>query len=97
MEGRVRAALSDGSAGSADEFQIVHFPYVFTADIARVTLLYNVFLTFSWTSLLKYLLLRAFLAGNPPKKLSKLGVLDERSMKTSTNIAPECHPSHQVL
>ena len=38
-------------------------------------------LTCSWTSLLKHLLLRAFLAGNLPKKLSKLGVLDERGMK----------------
>jgi len=41
----------------------------------------DVFCTFSWTSQLKHLVLRAFLAGNPPKKLSKLGVLDERGMK----------------
>ena len=41
----------------------------------------DVFLTFSWTSLLKHILLRTFLAGNPPKRLSKVGVLDERSME----------------
>ena len=42
-------------------------------------------LTFSYPSQLKHLLLRAFLAGNLPKKLSKLGVLDERGMKKSKN------------
>ena len=40
---------------------------------AKVVLSRDVFLTFSWTSLLKHTLLRAFLAGNPPKKLSKVG------------------------
>jgi len=42
-------------------------------------------LTFSYPSQLKHLLLRAFLAGNLPKKLSKLGVLDERGMKKTKN------------
>ncbi len=47
----------------------------------------GVFFTFSWTSQLKRLVLRAFLAGNLPDKLSKLGVLDERGMKkTKTNM-----------
>ncbi len=36
----------------------------------------DILATFSWTSQLKHTLLRAFLAGNPPKKLSKVGVLD---------------------
>ncbi len=40
----------------------------------------DVFLTCSWTSPLKHLLLRAFLAGIPPTKLPKVGVLDERFM-----------------
>ncbi len=55
------------------------------------------FFLFSWTSLLKHLVLKAFLAGNLPNKLSKLGVLDERSMKRrkiKTRIASECQPSH---
>ena len=43
------------------------------------------------------LLLRAFLAGHPPKKLSKVGVLDEGSTKKSKNITPESHLSHQAL
>ncbi len=47
------------------------------------------FVIFSWMSQLKHLVLRAFLAGNLPKKLSKLGDLDERGMKKSKNIAPE--------
>ena len=41
------------------------------------------FLTFWYPSQLKHLVLRAFLAGNLPKKLSKVGVLDERGMKKS--------------
>jgi hypothetical protein len=41
----------------------------------------DVFLTFWYPSQLKHLLLTAFLAGNLPKKLSKVGVLDERGMK----------------
>ena len=41
------------------------------------------FCTFSYSSQLKHLVLRACLAGNLPKKLSKLGVLDERGMKKS--------------
>ncbi len=45
----------------------------------------DVFLTFSYPSQLKHLVLRAFLAGNLPKKLSKLGVLDERGMNKSKN------------
>ncbi len=46
----VRAAVDDtasaGSAGSGDEFQIVNFPSVFTAEVNRVTLRCNVFLLF---------------------------------------------------
>ncbi len=37
----------------------------------------DVLLTFSHPSQLKHIVLRAFLVGNLPKKLSKLGVLDE--------------------
>ncbi len=40
-------------------------------------MLFDFFIDFQ----LKHLVLRAFLAGNLPKKLSKLGVLDERGMK----------------
>ncbi len=55
----------------------------------------DVFLTCSWISQLKHLVLRAFLAGNLTKKLSKLDVLNERGMKKSNkSIALECHPSH---
>ena len=36
----------------------------------------DVFVTFSWMSQLKHPVLRAFLAGNLPTMLSKLGVLD---------------------
>ncbi len=50
---------------------------------SSVELSCDVFLTFSWISQLKHLLLRAFLAGDLPKKLSKVGVLDERSMNKS--------------
>ena len=39
------------------------------------------FLTFWYPSQLKHLVLRAFLAGHLPKKLSQIGVLDERGMK----------------
>ncbi len=48
------------------------------------------FFTFSYPSQLKHLVLRAFLAGNLPKKFSKPGVLDERGMtKYKKSIAPE--------
>ena len=43
-------------------------------------------MTFSWTSLLKRLVLKAFLAGNLPKKLSNVGVLDERSTKSKKTL-----------
>ncbi len=89
-EGRLRAAGryivlrgSGGSAGSADEFQIVHFIYVFTAKIARTSLRCNVFSTFSYPSHLKHLLLRAFLEDGLPERLSKVGVLAERGIKKS--------------
>ena len=49
--------------------------------MTRVTLRCNVFLTFSWTSNLKHLLLRAFLEDVLLEMLSKVGVLAERSMK----------------
>ncbi len=53
----------------------------------------DVFLIFSWMSQLKHIVLRQFLAGNLPKQLSKLGVLDERGMKKSkqhcTGVSPE--------
>ncbi len=41
------------------------------------------FFTFSGTSQLKHLLLRAFLESNFPEMLSKVGVLDERGTKKS--------------
>ncbi len=90
-EGRLRAAgryiVSGGSGGSgglpgsADEFQIAHFIYVFTAKIARTSLRCNVFLTFSYPSHLKHLVLRAFLEDGLPEMLSKLCVLAERGIK----------------
>ena len=96
MEGGVRAALldttsgrsagsgrSDGSGGSADEFQIVQIIFVFTAKVARTSLRCNDFLTFSYPAHLKHLVLRAFLEDCLPEMLSKLGVLAETSMKKS--------------
>jgi len=90
-EGRLRAAgryiVSGGSGGSgglpgsADEFQIGHFICVFTAKIARTSLRCNVFLTFSYPSHLKHLVLRAFLEDGLPEMLSKLCVLAERGIK----------------
>ena len=89
-EGRLRAAgryivlpESGESAGSGDEFQITHFIYVFTAKVARTSLRCNVFLTFSYPSHLKHLLLRAFLEDCLPERLSKVGVLAERGIKKS--------------
>ena len=92
-EGRLRAAGhyivlpesvgSGESAGSADEFQITHFIYVFTAKIARTSLRCNVFGTFSYPSHLKHLVLRAFWEDCLPEMLSKLGVLAERGIKKS--------------
>ncbi len=41
-------------------------------------------MTLAYPSQLKHLLLRAFLASNLPKKISKVGVLDERGMNKST-------------
>ena len=53
------------------------------------------FLTFWYPSQLKGLVLRAFLAGHIPKKLSKLGVVDEKGMKKSEkNITPEWGPKY---
>ena len=75
-----------GSAGSADEFQIVYFPYVFTAKMARLTLRCNVFFTCSYPSHLKHLVLRAVLEDGLPEMLSKLGALAERGIKKSKNI-----------
>ena len=65
----------------------------FTAKVTRLTLRWNVLFTFSGTSQLKHLVLRAVLAGNLSKKLSKLGVLDERGIQKSkkhcTGVSPE--------
>ena len=75
-----------GSVGSVDEFQIVQIICVFTAKVTRVTLRCNVFLTCSYPSHVKHLVLRVFLEDCLPEKLSKLGVLAERDMKKSKNI-----------
>ena len=56
-----------------------------------VSLRCNVFLTFSYPSHLKHLVLRAFLEDGLPEMLSKLGVLAERGVKKSNKhhaIAP---------
>ena len=83
----VRVAADDtrlvgaGAAAAAGAvFQIVHV-VVLQYLVTRVTLRCNAFLTFSWTSHLKHLLLRAFLEECLPEMLSKVGVLAERSMK----------------
>ncbi len=69
------------------QFQITHFINVFTAKNARTSLRCNVFLTFSYPSHLKHLLLRAFLEDGLPERLSKVGVLAERGIKKSkTNL-----------
>ena len=64
------------------------FSLCFHSHYFRDLALYEVFLQselflfdFLIPSQLKHLVVRAFLAGNLPKKLSKLGVLDERGMK----------------
>ena len=57
---------------------------VFTAKVTWATLRCNVFLTFSYPSHLKHLVLRAFWEDCLPEMLSKLGVLAERGMKKST-------------
>ena len=61
----------------------MHFPHVFTAKMALLTLQCNVFFTFSYPSHVKHLLLRAFLEDCLPERLSKVGVLAERGMKKS--------------
>ncbi len=69
------------------------FSSCFHSQYVRNLALYTVFLqsvlsrdfffTFWYPSQLKHTVLRAFLAGHLLKKLSKLGVLDERGMKKS--------------
>ncbi len=54
-----------------------------TAKVARTSLRCNVFLTFSYPSHLKHLLLRVFLEDGLPKSLSKVGGLAERGIKKS--------------
>ena len=66
-----------------DEFQIAHVIRVFTAKVARTSLLCDVFLTFSHPSHLKHLLLRVLLEDCLPERLSKVGVLAERGIKKS--------------
>ena len=51
--------------------------------MTRTSLRCDVFLTFSYPSHLKHLLLRAFLESCFPEMLSKVGVLAERGMKKS--------------
>ena len=79
--------------GSADEFKIAHVRCVLQYLATRMTLPCNVCLTFSYPSLLKPILLRAFLESNFPEMLSKVGVLDGRGMKKSkkhcTGASPE--------
>ncbi len=90
---------SAGSAGSGGEFQIVQKPCVFTAKVTRVTLRCNVFLTFSYPSHLKDLVLRAFLEDGLPEMLSKLGDLAERGIKKSKKhhaIAPIAETPRKV-
>ena len=63
----------------------------FTAKVTRVTLRCDVFfITFSYHSHLKHLVLRAFLEDCLPEMLSKLGVWAERGMKVKKTwaIAP---------
>ena len=83
--GRCRAAvrgpdpLDPGESG--DVIIFARFRYVLQYLVTRVTLRCNVFLTFSYPSHLKHLLLRAFLESCFPEMLSKVGVLAERSLK----------------
>ena len=79
------------------------FSLCFHSQYFRDPTLYHVFFAIgaiAWCfsyflipSQLKHLVLRAFLAGNLPKKLSNLDVLDERGMKKSkehcTGLPPE--------
>ena len=58
---------------------------------------HDVFLTFSWTSQLKHLLLRAILASNLPKKLSKVCVLAERPKKKSTKTVYRSVTFHKII
>ena len=74
---------SGRSGRSADEFQIAYFRHVLQDLVTRTSLRCDVFLTFSYPSHLKHLLLRAFLESCFPEMLSKVGVLDGRGMKKS--------------
>ena len=53
-------------------------------------------LTFLWTSQLKHALLRAFLAGSLPKRLSKVGVLAGRSKKKSKKTLHRSVTFHKI-
>ncbi len=86
-----------GSAGTADEFQMV-LSYCFLQYlVTRVTLWYNDFLTLSYPSHLKHLVSRAFLEDGLPEMLSKLGVLDERGMDKSKKHCTGVRPEQCVL
>ena len=59
------------------------FESFFAPKIAQTSIWCNVFLTFSYPSHVKHLLLRAFLEDCLPERLSKVGVLAERGIKKS--------------
>ncbi len=88
-EGRLRAAGRyvvsaglPGSAGSADEFQIVQIMCVFLQQKLLGPHSGAMFFpTFSNPSHLKHLFLIVFLEDGLPEMLSKLGVLAERGIK----------------
>ncbi len=66
---------------SGDGMLFARFRCVLLYLVTRVTLRCDVFLTFSYPSHLKHLLLKAFLESCFPEMLSKVGVLAERSLK----------------
>ncbi len=71
-----------GSAGSADEFQIAHFVYMFLQQKLLGPHSGALFFIFvSYPSNLEHIFLIVFLEDGLPEMLSKLGVLAERGIK----------------
>ncbi len=75
--------ISGGSGGSADAIIFERFICVLQYFVTRVTLRCNVFLTFSYPSHLKPMVLECFLDNDLPKTLSKGIIPLWRSLKKS--------------
>ena len=65
--GSEQQLMTPDPGDSGDEFQIVQICCLLRYLVTRVTLRRDVFLTFSWTSRLKHLLLRVCVGGCPAR------------------------------